>query len=155
MIRELPLRSYAALPDRLTDVVGDIRAAFLVEVELTIAPEVADCAQREPGVVDDTVVKVARECLVNVAKHAGRCRAWVKLDVPEPGLLRLCVEDDGTGIGLALGTAESGHGLASLRRTAHDSGGELTIDQRALGGTSVELLIPWTPSPLDEVVESA
>jgi signal transduction histidine kinase len=155
VIRELPLRSYARLTDRLADIVVDIRTAFLVEVELTVAPEVTDGVRQVPGVVDDTVVKVARECLVNVAKHAGRCRAWVTLDTPEAGLLRLCVEDDGVGIGSAVGTAGPGHGLASLRRTARDRGGELTIDRRDWGGTSVELRVPWTPSPLDDLVEPA
>jgi PAS domain S-box-containing protein len=84
--------------------------------------------------------RIAREALVNVAKHAEASKVWVHLRDLEGGIL-LRVEDDGTGLA-AGGDGGLRFGVSTMRERAELAGGWLRLSPRPEGGTMVECWIP-------------
>ena len=108
----------------------DQKVAVTARVPRPLTPEVAAFLYR-----------CARECALNVAKHAGADSVDITVDSDEAGV-RLVVRDDGVGIAPGALDRCDGHlGLALLREAAVDLGGSLT----ALGGpegTVVTVTLP-------------
>ena len=109
-------------------------------VQVEISDPAAQAGGRVPGAIADTIVRVAREALVNAAKHAGHCRVSLSLDLPTPERLRLQVSDTGRSEQARV-NAQS-HGLDSLRRHARRHGGWLRVRRGTVGGTVVTLTVP-------------
>lgn len=87
--------------------------------------------------------RVARELLINVAKHSGTRQAWVKLH-RQPEGLRLTVEDAGQGISAveeAL-ASHTGFGLQSVRERILFLGGSMEIQNCPTGGLAVHIQMP-------------
>jgi two-component system sensor histidine kinase DegS len=100
--------------------------------------------------LDDTartvVLRVAQECLRNVAKHSGASRAWlVTRFVDDPSGSRkwqLEVGDDGKGFDINAVTAHPNRrhfGLRFMRERAELLGSDLTFTSNSAGGTVVRL----------------
>lgn len=127
------------LPRRLAAVVVDVERDFSLPVHL----EIDDCAAaatsqlRRPE--HEALIKIARECLINAAKHAGPCRATVKLQRSGARLILTVVDD---GVGMTDAVATSGHGLSSLRRTVRSHGGLLRVYAAQSGGTKILTSFP-------------
>ena len=87
------------------------------------------------------VLQVVRESLANVVKHANA--HWAAVSVTfHAARLHVIIEDDG--VGLADDSSPPMHyGLVIMRDRAETLGGELTLSNRAQGGTRVELV--FTP----------
>jgi|GEM_PF-1090865 len=84
------------------------------------------------------VLRVLRESLSNVARHAEASEAWVRLTTADD-LLELLVEDNGVGL------PESkvlGDGLQNMVTRAEAIGGQCEIGRRAGGGTAVRWAAP-------------
>jgi signal transduction histidine kinase len=127
------------LADQLRELAEGIEEEFEmpIRVEITESGRAAAAETRE--VVRQTMSKVARESLVNVAKHAGPCEATLRLDADD-GRLLLKVVDDGVGVA---GDADGRHhGLSSLRRAVARRGGSLEVRDREGGGTTVAASLP-------------
>jgi signal transduction histidine kinase len=88
------------------------------------------------------VVRLVRELLFNVVKHAGTQEAV--LAVTKRGeRVEVVVEDDGEGFDPdALGGREDGFGLTSVRRRIELAGGRFEIDTAPGEGTRVRLGVP-------------
>ena len=71
----------ADLSSRLVSVVSGVEDEFSIAIRLQIDDEAAAGARRLRRAASDALVKVARETLVNAAKHAGPCRVDVRLEV--------------------------------------------------------------------------
>ena len=140
VITKLSRPSATGVADRLYEVVEGIDEELAVPVHLEISSEAIDAGRRARRGVADTIVRVAREALVNAAKHAGPCRVTVTLDLPSAERLRLRVSDTGAG-DTARQRAES-HGLTSLRRTVRRHGGTLRVTRGRTGGTAVTVSLP-------------
>jgi len=85
--------------------------------------------------------RCARECAVNVAKHAAADSVDITLDSDEAGI-RLMVRDDGIGIPEGALARSDGHlGLALLREAATDLSGSLSV-AGGPGGTVVTVSLP-------------
>jgi signal transduction histidine kinase len=85
--------------------------------------------------------RCARECALNVAKHAGADSVDITVDSDEAGI-RLVVRDDGVGIAPGALDRCDGHlGLVLLRDAAADLGGSLTV-VGGPGGTVVTVGLP-------------
>ena len=106
--------------------------------------EVADQFDRPIGVtLDDSVVvppqsrrdlvRIAREAVVNAARHSGGTRVDVTLAAG-----RLTVSDDGSGFDPAYGRP-GGFGLTSMRDRADAIGATLTVTSAPGQGTCVEV----------------
>jgi signal transduction histidine kinase len=90
-----------------------------------------------PG-LDATAYRIVQEALTNTLRHANARRARVLIYF-ESHLLRLVVEDDGTG---APESAAVGHGLVGMRERAGVFGGALHFGSRRAGGFQVVAELP-------------
>ena len=138
-LRELMARM--TTPAASSTPVGEAVAELAASVErrtgaagsVDVAPELAT----EP---DGLVVAIARELLVNVAKHARASRFEVHLARTDPSRVTLEVLDDGIGMANVNRTEllRDGHlGLRLLEERVAARDGELHFDARAGGGTRV------------------
>lgn len=94
------------------------------------------------------LIRVTRELLTNVAKHAKAGNVNVKL-IQAGDDLELCVADDGVGFDPThlAHALRAGHiGLASLQNRADALGGKVTIDSHA-AGTKVTVRVPAGHAP--------
>ncbi len=132
----------ADLGTRLASVVAGIEDEFSIVVGLHVDERAAARARHLRRPAADALVKVARESLVNAAKHAGPCRVTARLELPRRDRLSLTVSDDGRGLARGNG---AGHGLASLRSQMRDQGGSLRVSGGRPIGTRVVASLPLQP----------
>jgi two-component system sensor histidine kinase TtrS len=97
-----------------------------------------------------TLYRIVQECLTNVAKHAGACRAAVELHrvaAPPaenaPGMVRLVVRDDGRGFEPAQ-RCGSGLGLIGMRERVEGLDGTCRVVSAPGAGTTVTVELPLT-----------
>lgn len=86
-----------------------------------------------PEELTHTLLRVARECLTNVAKHSRSRRAELRV-VVDTARIELIVSDAGTGL-QARAQAPEGYGLASMRRSLARHGGQLIVTSSGQGTT--------------------
>jgi signal transduction histidine kinase len=90
--------------------------------------------------------RIAQEALANAWRHAQAHQAEVLLEYC-PGMLRLCVRDDGCGFDLAQAEEQreggAGLGLLGMRERAALVGAELQIDSTPGQGTTVEVRLAF------------
>jgi signal transduction histidine kinase len=128
-----------ALGDFLFRWQGELEAAG-VRAAWTI-----DMPDEAPGVPPHTtlqILRIAQEALTNVVKHARARQVELRLQRAN-GLLRLEIQDDGLGAGLAPGA--QGRGIVNMRARAERLGGTLELRQDA-HGTCVVLSAPLASS---------
>ncbi len=88
------------------------------------------------------LLRVAREALTNVVKHAQARQVWLLLTQRED---RLCLQIEDDGVGLNASGRSAGRGLGNMATRAQDLGGTLRIEPRAGGGTQVSMSIALSP----------
>ncbi len=103
----------------------------------------ADAASPPTGALCLTVLRIFREALTNVVKHAGATRVDVTI-VVAGGQLQVDVRDDGAGGG-AGGGLDTGRGVANMKERARQLGGELSVNTAA--GTHLRLELPIARKP--------
>jgi two-component system NarL family sensor kinase len=93
------------------------------------------------------VDRVLRESLSNIAKHSGAAKVTVQMQ-GLAGVLLLTVQDDGCGFDpTALEESTARVGLRSMRSRLELLGGELTVDSRRGGPTTITAAIQkWQPA---------
>jgi signal transduction histidine kinase len=92
-----------------------------------------------PPRVREQAVRIAREAIVNAARHGGAQHVEVTLEGNDVGVLRLRVSDDGSGIEPDALETSTGFGLQTMRARAAELGADLTTRPRVSGGTVLEL----------------
>jgi PAS domain S-box-containing protein len=88
--------------------------------------------------------QAVKEALVNVVKHAGACRAGVRLR-RDNDAIEIVVHDDGAGFdpsSLVHGRRTGGFGLFNIRERIARLGGRFDVDSSTGGGTRVVLTSP-------------
>ncbi len=117
-------------------------------------------------IVARTLMRIVREALANVVKHAGA--RWVRVELrEEPGDYVLRVLDDGRGITAQGDVGPLHRGVRNMREQADSVGGSFTVTARPEGGAVAEARLPHLlghpeqaltgPSPrlfLEQVMES-
>ena len=96
------------------------------------------------GEHDQLVLSLARELLVNAAKHSGAGEVTVALARTD-GQLMLEVADDGSGISpdrLVIAPTQGHIGLASCAQRVEALGGRFSVAPRPRGGTRVRAMLP-------------
>jgi signal transduction histidine kinase len=125
----------------LRHLIDSVRAAGL-PVDVDAEPAAFD---EIPAAVGFAVLRVVRESLTNVLKHAGaHATAHVVIE-QEEGAVRVRIEDDGVGDrgGAAAGHAtQPGYGIDGMRERLRALGGLLEAGPRRGGGFIVDATIP-------------
>jgi signal transduction histidine kinase len=109
--------------------------------------------RRLPLASEETLFRIAREALGNVARHARAGKVTVTLDT-EPALTRLSIADDGCGFdppGCVQPTTRRGWGLMIMRERATAIGAELAIESARGRGTRVIVTVKETSAPVAEL----
>lgn len=127
----------ATLSEALNAVVGAVSGESTIRAEVVV---VGDARPLHPE-VEATVLRVAQECLANVAKHARATRVGVTLSYDGDEVV-LDVRDDGVGFEPSVPTAEGSFGLRSIKQRIARLSGELTLESRPGDGTAVSVRIP-------------
>jgi two-component system, NarL family, nitrate/nitrite sensor histidine kinase NarX len=83
------------------------------------------------------VLQIVREALNNVVRHAQASHAWVRVVHSGDGEVEVSIEDDGIGIASLHDTFH--YGLGIMRERAQGLHGEISIDNRPIGGVRVHL----------------
>ena len=107
---------------------------------LTVHLDVTEAATAPAPDTRSLLMRVARELLLNVVKHAGTGEAWVTAWCDAEGC-HLSVRDEGRGFGVGSG-APTGLGLTELRHRLDLSGGALAVDSVLGDGTRVTATLP-------------
>jgi signal transduction histidine kinase len=130
------------LCSRLRQIADAVEGEFGLPVRLELADDAAAAASELRGAERDVLAKVARELLINAAKHAGPCRATVKLRLGMRDRLLLTVIDDG--VGLDADRAAAGHGLRAIRGALRAQCGTLRVSAGLGGGLHATAAIGLT-----------
>jgi len=114
-----------------------IFAATRMELEFSVHGEVR-------VLLPDTrleLLRIAREALVNVLKHAQANTVHIRLTYKR-GWLQVRVEDDGQGCASPLSGPSGGFGLIGMRKRAECLGGKLVVTSQPGLGTQIAVRIP-------------
>jgi signal transduction histidine kinase len=133
-------RSPAAGVARLPELIGHARAAGL-----TVRTEVAGEPAPLPVAVDLAAYRIIAESLTNVARHASRSTAVVRLRY-ESATLVIEVLDDGPAAAPGGSPPGAGSGIMSMRDRARALGGSLAAGPRPGGGFAVTARLPLRPA---------
>lgn len=112
-------------------------------LELSFDADIVGTAPPPTSLAYIHVVRVFREAVANVVKHAAAERVRARLSVTHDRLT-LTVNDDGRGLS---DDEPSGRGLTNIRDRAAELGGVGQVHEAAEGGVSVELDIPLPITP--------
>ena len=133
----------------LPEVLEQTCRAALDESNTRLQFRLVGVPRRVAPVVETAALRVGREAVANVAKHADATVVDFELAYDTSGI-RLTIQDDGRGIlESELETApRTGHwGIAGMRERARIAGGSLLITGLPSGGTRVVLSLPADPLP--------
>ncbi len=120
----------------LRQVAAELSTRFGVRVVVRLGDGTGDAANDFAGADREQLVRIAREAIVNAARHGRAQTVTVFLDRLRP--LRLLVTDDGCGISGSMD--RGGFGLTMMRARAGLLGARLSVRAGAAGGTEVEVL---------------
>jgi signal transduction histidine kinase len=109
---------------------------------LPVAFVIDDVPADLPAAVEVAAYRIVMEALTNIARHAPRASASVRIGVPDPAMLQIEITDDA-----GPRTAWTpGVGIASMRERAAEVGGTLTAGPTPAGGI-VRARLPLTAGP--------
>jgi signal transduction histidine kinase len=134
--------------DSVIEALGRLRYRVqhsLDKLGIVMAWKVDMCVELEAvrGEKAQQVLRIAQECLANVMRHANATTVEVICKfVAENEQMVLEVRDNGSGIKRDREGRPTGKGLASMRRRAKATGGELVIASKMGAGTRVRFTLP-------------
>jgi len=97
---------------------------------------------RLPASIEAELMRIAQEAINNARRHSGAQNLWVDIEI-NPPYARIEISDDGAGIGPH--RPEGRFGLAIMAERAQRIRGELQINPREDGGTSVAIVYGTPP----------
>jgi signal transduction histidine kinase len=133
-IFELQAPAVGSLRNELRSLVREYGRVLRFTPELRIRGPIDTAATEE---MRESLLKVLREALSNVSRHAEASAVEIMVDVVE-GHLVLTVDDDGVGIT----SPGPRSGLANARTRAADLGGDLLVGESPLGGARLRWSVP-------------
>lgn len=157
------LQRILALAERMSrearEVVGIIRASATVDdvvgavettareaaahAPVTLSMTVAGRMKRVRPRVQDAVVRLTREAVTNVVKHADATTVLLVLEFL-PRTFRVSIKDDGKGFTPSTSLATTGHfGLIGMRERAREVNGALDLRSDPGNGTVVTVEVPY------------
>jgi signal transduction histidine kinase len=147
----LDLHPSALSEKGLRPAIEDLCASYRARLGLVVN------ARLDPVDLDEAsqhaVLRVAQEALANATKHADAANIAVELHAV-PGGTELVVTDDGRGFDPDVVATPSGVGLRLMRERINELGGNLIVESRPGGGTTVRAVIP-TPEAAAQSQEAS
>jgi signal transduction histidine kinase len=137
-LRAEPETETAHLAESLSKMLRDLHVNTLLSVDLIVDgedPHVLTAERRQH------VLRIVREALSNVSRHAQAKRVVVRLRWGTDSL-HLRITDDGIGI-TRLPDDGRGHGLRNMRERTMLLGGKLTISGQPGRGVTIDLEVPY------------
>ena len=126
------------LPSTLKDVAGH----SIAETDMALTFELNGTPVRASAQVEEQLMRIGREAIANVVRHARASRVRMELAYDE-GSIRLTVADDGCGFEPTLRQENSQHfGLTTMEERAESVGGTLHVASTAGQGTTVTAVVP-------------
>lgn len=125
------VQSTVGLGTALSDYARQVGAGSNLTVHLVLD----EAAVRLPVDAETELLRIAQEAITNARKHARAENLWVTCSVDPPRAL-VRIEDDGEGLGRP---RDDSFGLEVMRERAERIGGRLLVQNRADGGTAVEV----------------
>jgi signal transduction histidine kinase len=125
----------STLGEELRRLADDYAENFGLEVDFSLDNDPGMLA----GGVQSEIVRICREALNNVRKHADASVVRIRL-LSDAAEIRLMVADNGKGFDLAHETP--GFGLQGMRQRAKSIGGWLSVESQPLDGTKVIFGMP-------------
>jgi signal transduction histidine kinase len=107
-------------------------------------------------ITEENLLRIGREALTNLIKHAKADRATLTLDYRNHGVM-LTIADDGRGFepGNCPGSNEGHFGLSGMAERAKRIGGRLTLSSAPGEGTRITLEVPPPPTPSEHAADTA
>lgn len=136
-LRPVVLDEYG-LVAALHSYIGRFEARYSIHVELVQSEQTIP---RLGAALEMTVLRIAQEALLNIARHSQASHVAVTLDC-EQNVVFLTVQDDGVGIPMDENQERSGHGLMIMRERAEAVGGMVRVISAAGKGTRIEASLP-------------
>ncbi|HVQ21780.1 MAG TPA: ATP-binding protein, partial [Candidatus Saccharimonadia bacterium] len=130
----------AGLVGGLTALAEEVHVNTLIDIEV----DAHGCEDLEVTTeATHELLRIAREALSNVARHAQASRAWVALAV-DGGALKLVVVDNGRGMPERPVAGPDHLGIGNMRDRARALGGALRIERGPSSGTRIIITVPLT-----------
>jgi PAS domain S-box-containing protein len=101
----------------------------------------ADVVGVLPSEIGLTLFRILQEALHNAVKHSGVKRMEVQLS-ERANEIQLTIRDSGKGFDLQTALHGKGLGLTSMRERVRLVNGNIAIDSRPMGGTTIEISVP-------------
>jgi signal transduction histidine kinase len=136
-LRPVVLDEYG-LVAALHSYIGRFEARYSIHVELVQSEQTIP---RLGAALEMTVLRIAQEALLNIARHSQASHVTVTVDC-EQNVVFLTVQDDGVGIPMDENQERSGHGLMIMRERAEAVGGMVRVISAAGKGTRIEASLP-------------
>jgi signal transduction histidine kinase/ligand-binding sensor domain-containing protein len=139
----------AAAGDDLATALETIARDRVAGTPIAVAVTTAGSPHPLPGSLEDAALRIGREAIVNVVRHAEAARIEIHLEY-RGSTFCLEVRDDGRGLSCieADEARKQGHfGLGGMRNRALHLGGRCEVRSRPGGGTVVVLELPL-PQPM-------
>lgn len=112
-----------------------VGAEFALDFQADPAPP------RLPEVVEENVLRIGQEALTNIGKHASATQVTIRLNF-DPHMLRLRIEDNGTGFEQNRPPADGHFGLMGMSERAKRLAGRIVIQSAPGRGTVLLLEVP-------------
>jgi two-component system NarL family sensor kinase len=133
-------------PNQFVSYLGDLVDKFRIRTGISASFVCEPQQIKVPLRVCHEAVRIVQEALVNVRKHSGARKVFVRC-VPVDGHLKVTIDDDGRGFDFSgrLSFAEleaTGKGPAVIKERVRSIGGELALESVPGRGARLELLLP-------------
>jgi signal transduction histidine kinase len=102
---------------------------------------ISDHFGRLDPVIETAIYRVVQESLHNVAKHAQARNVEIHLE-RKGEVLKLRIEDDGTGIRQVTNSMRPSFGLAGMQERVSTLGGQMKVHSREGQGTTISITVP-------------
>ena len=134
----------ASLTETLRSLAQDGRSGMLGGRPLEVMCQLQEITLEDPT-RRATLLRVAREALVNAARHSGADKIQLRLAQDPDALLRLEITDQGTGFDPSDLPAHC-FGLAGMKQRVKALDGRLEIESAIGQGTTIRVSFPAVPS---------
>ena len=130
------------LTEAIKSLADDCRSGMLGGRSLDVACQLEEIQVSNPTVMA-TLLRVARESLVNAARHSGASE--IQLGLARQGeSLQMIISDSGSGFDTS--TVEADHGgLHGMQQRITALAGQLEIESAPGSGTTIRVTVPLAP----------